>query len=140
MDEYSVLGLRQLNNFWKNEFADRKKIMQFQKTFDPKMSCNSNMLVVLREQYASLHTIPWAIQSYRYQVLQTASLCFGTKTKFFCKPDLRLTWPNNSTYRIVGSASPSLFEAHVGLFRFLMKGIFDPYVLWPFTTLWYILP
>jgi hypothetical protein len=24
-----------------------------------------------------------------------------------------LTWPNDSTYRIVGSASPSLFEAQI---------------------------
>ena len=36
---------------------------------------------------------------------------------------------NLSIYRIVASASPSRFEAHVGLFRLLMKGIFDPYVL-----------
>ena len=33
------------------------------------------------------------------------------------------------TIYIVGNASPSQFEAHVGLFRLLMKGIFDPYVL-----------
>ena len=35
-------------------------------------------------------------------------------------------------YRKVASASPSCFEAHVGLlglFRLLLKGIFDPYVL-----------
>jgi hypothetical protein len=32
-------------------------------------------------------------------------------------------------YRIVASASPSRFEAHVGLYRLLMKGIFEPYVL-----------
>ena len=32
-------------------------------------------------------------------------------------------------YRIVANASPSRFEAHVSLFRLLMKGIFDPYVL-----------
>ena len=31
-------------------------------------------------------------------------------------------------YHIVVSASPSRFEAHVGLFRLLMKGIFDPYI------------
>ena len=36
------------------------------------------------------------------------------------------------TYRIVASTSPSRIEAHAGLFRSLMKGIFDPYVLWPF--------
>ena len=35
-------------------------------------------------------------------------------------------------YRIVASTSPSRIEAHAGLFRSLMKGIFDPYVLWPF--------
>ena len=32
-------------------------------------------------------------------------------------------------YRIVASTSPSRIEAHAGLFRSLMKGIFDPYVL-----------
>ena len=32
-------------------------------------------------------------------------------------------------YRIVASSSPSRIEAHAGLFRLLMKGIFDPYVL-----------
>ena len=31
-------------------------------------------------------------------------------------------------YLIVASASPSRFEVHVGLFRLLMKGIFDLYV------------
>ena len=34
-----------------------------------------------------------------------------------------------SNYRIVASTSPSRIEAHAGLFRSLMKGIFDPYVL-----------
>ena len=29
-------------------------------------------------------------------------------------------------YHIVASASLSRFEAHVGLFKLLMKGIFDP--------------
>ena len=32
-------------------------------------------------------------------------------------------------YRIVASDSPSRFEADVGLFRLLMKEIFDPSVL-----------
>ena len=32
-------------------------------------------------------------------------------------------------YSIVASTSPSHFEAHAGLFRLLMKGIFDAYVL-----------
>ena len=32
-------------------------------------------------------------------------------------------------YCIVASTSPSHIEAHAGLFRSLMKGIFDPYVL-----------
>ena len=30
-----------------------------------------------------------------------------------------------TTYRIVASTSPSRFEAHAGLFRLVMKGIFD---------------
>ena len=34
-----------------------------------------------------------------------------------------------TTYRIVASTSPSRFEAQAGLFRLLMKGTFDPYVL-----------
>ena len=35
----------------------------------------------------------------------------------------------DNMYRIVASTSPSRIEAHAGLFRSLMKGIFDPYVL-----------
>ena len=35
-------------------------------------------------------------------------------------------------YRNVASTSLSHFEAHVGLFRLLMKGICDAYVLGPF--------
>ena len=31
-------------------------------------------------------------------------------------------------YRKVASSNTSHFEAHAGLFRLLMKGIFDPYV------------
>ena len=33
------------------------------------------------------------------------------------------------TYRKVASSNTSCLEAHVGFFRLLMKGIFDPYVL-----------
>ena len=36
---------------------------------------------------------------------------------------------DEGTYRIVASASPSQFEAHVGLLILLMKGLFEPYVL-----------
>ena len=32
-------------------------------------------------------------------------------------------------YRIVASTSPSRIKAHAGIFRSLMKGNFDPYVL-----------
>ena len=32
-------------------------------------------------------------------------------------------------YRKVASSNTSRLEAHVGFFRLLMKGIFDPYVL-----------
>ena len=35
----------------------------------------------------------------------------------------------HSVYRIVASTSPSCIEAHADLFRLLMKGILDPYVL-----------
>ena len=37
--------------------------------------------------------------------------------------------PSTFEYRIVASTSSSRIEAHAGLFRSLMKGIFDPYVL-----------
>ena len=36
---------------------------------------------------------------------------------------------NADTYRKVASSNTSCLEAHDGLFRLLMKGIFDPYVL-----------
>ena len=46
------------------------------------------------------------------------------------------TISQNSTiyygYRRVASSNSSCLEAHAGFFRLLMKGIFDPYVLWPF--------
>ena len=35
-------------------------------------------------------------------------------------------------YRKVASSNTYRLEAHAGFFRLLMKGIFDPYVLWPF--------
>ena len=35
-------------------------------------------------------------------------------------------------YRKVASTSRSHFEVHAGIFRLLMKGIFDAYVLWSF--------
>ena len=35
-------------------------------------------------------------------------------------------------YRIITSSNTSCLEAHAGFFILLMKGIFDPYVLWPF--------
>ena len=35
-------------------------------------------------------------------------------------------------YRKVASSNTSCLEAHAGFFRLLMKGIFNPYVLWPF--------
>ena len=35
-------------------------------------------------------------------------------------------------YLKVGSSNTSCLDAHAGIFRLLMKGIFDPYVLWTF--------
>ena len=35
-------------------------------------------------------------------------------------------------YRKVARSNTSRLEAQAGFFRLLMKGIFDPYVLWPF--------
>ena len=39
---------------------------------------------------------------------------------------------NHSWYRKIASSNTSHLEAHASFFRLLMKGIFDPYVLWPF--------
>ena len=39
---------------------------------------------------------------------------------------------NETVYRKVTSSNTSCLEAHAGLFRLLMKGIFDPYVLGPY--------
>ena len=35
-------------------------------------------------------------------------------------------------YLIAASSNSSRLEAHAGIYRLLMKGIFDAYVLWPF--------
>ena len=35
-------------------------------------------------------------------------------------------------YRKVASSNTSYLEAHADFFRLHMKGIFDPYALWPF--------
>ena len=39
------------------------------------------------------------------------------------------SFKSNLNYRIVAISSPSRIEAHAGLFKWLMKGIFDPNVL-----------
>ena len=56
----------------------------------------------------------------RCKSLSEGSFLFSSEWNFFLR------------YRIFASTSPSCIEAHAGLFRSLMKGIFDPYVLWPF--------
>ena len=48
-----------------------------------------------------------------------STLGFGVLTKTFA-------------YHKVASSNTSRLEAHAGFFRLLMKGIFGPYVLWPF--------
>ena len=35
-------------------------------------------------------------------------------------------------YRKVARSNTSRLEAHAGFFRLIMKGTFDPFVLWPF--------
>ena len=42
---------------------------------------------------------------------------------------LEIVVQGHLNYRIVASTSSSHFKAHAGLFRLLMKGIFDPYEL-----------
>ena len=52
--------------------------------------------------------------------------------------NLKQKKPNllKEAYRKVASSNTSHLEAHAGFFRLLMKGIFDPYVLWPFDKKW----
>ena len=38
----------------------------------------------------------------------------------------------NKTKQKVASSYTSRLEAHAGIYRFLMKGIFNAYVIWPF--------
>ena len=51
----------------------------------------------------------------------------------FC-PSLHYKCQNGHSYIYckVASSNTSHLEAHAGFFRLLKKGIFDPYVLWPF--------
>ena len=42
------------------------------------------------------------------------------------------SWISYSNHRKVASCKTSCLEAHADSFRLLMKGIFNPYVLWPF--------
>ena len=52
------------------------------------------------------------------------SITYYKNVNYLCKYD------NN--YRKFASSNTSHLEAHAGFFRFLMKKIFDPYVLRPF--------
>ena len=38
---------------------------------------------------------------------------------------------DSSNYRIIASSNTSHLEAHPGIYRLLMKGILDAYILWP---------
>ena len=42
-----------------------------------------------------------------------------------------ITMLNETVYRNAASSNTSSLEAHAGLLRYLMKGIFDPYELGP---------
>ena len=63
-------------------------------------------------------------------------LCSRTKQK--PRNNSALYWkvfsqrPQIYRYRKVASSNMSHWEAHAGFFWLLMKGIFDPYVMWPF--------
>ena len=54
-----------------------------------------------------------------------------SKNKIEGTPILKLAMVKR-LYRKILSSNTSRLEAHVGFFRLLMKGIFGPYVLWPF--------
>ena len=41
------------------------------------------------------------------------------------------------TYHKIMSSNTSCLEAKCMLFQILMKGVFDPYVLWPFDKSWF---
>ena len=60
-------------------------------------------------------------------------LVFSISNFFITKTSLANNWRRKKipscSYHIVASTNPSRIEAHAGLLRSLMKGIFDPYVL-----------
>ena len=79
-------------------------------------------------------TLQMSIPQYLILILQLTPINTVSLNTVFSIPQNQCYPGNTCTrldykYPIVGSTSPSCFEAHVGLFRLLMKGIFDPYVL-----------
>ena len=55
-----------------------------------------------------------------------------TKGKFSFILDMWTITRLKTIYRKLPNSNTSRLETHAGFFRLLMKGIFDPYVLWPF--------
>ena len=62
------------------------------------------------------------------EVRSTVSLQFLEKTDLFLKKQIYFS----SNYRKVASSNTSRLEAHAGIYRLLMKGILNAYVLWTF--------
>ena len=77
----------------------------------------------------TLENIKFSVQSLEH--LATVFL-WNIKTFLFKKWVKNVESAEISNYRKVTSFNTSCLEAHAGFLRLLMKGIFDPYVLWPF--------
>ena len=69
-------------------------------------------------------------------VLWSPTILFSSYWKFMWNQTLANFYQNkcriqvtgkNNTYRKIANSNTSFLEAHIGLFRLLMKGIFSPY-------------
>ena len=72
----------------------------------------------------------------KYHLIKTGKSKFSCRAILVRQPSSKTPWKSKiwqwNSYCKVASSNTSRLEAHAGFFRLLMKGIFDPYVLWPF--------
>ena len=71
--------------------------------------------------HTSFSVLPWLPMFLAIYACNSMPNCFNDGAK-----------RSRSLYRKVAGSNMSCLEAHAGFIRLLMKGIIDPYVLWPF--------
>ena len=69
------------------------------------------------------------LKRFQAESSQARAFNFRVETELTINGKFLALVKNYNECRKVASSSPSRIEAHAGLFRWLMKGIFDPYVL-----------